>query len=138
MARPSHHELRFVTLITGELFSLSHPPANFYRLLISGDTVLAFIWTVSHIVQYCNLGDADVHVDDDNEHNDLDESYDESASQVVVDHDNKQNDVDNEQTDVIEFYAEGVSQEGVGGPIGHNDHHDDVEFELDIGYNDYQ
>ncbi|KAI5002362.1 hypothetical protein ZWY2020_027012 [Hordeum vulgare] len=60
MARPSHHELRFVTLITGELFSLSHPPANFYRLLISGDTILAFIWTVSHIVQYCNLGDADV------------------------------------------------------------------------------
>ncbi|XP_044354510.1 uncharacterized protein [Triticum aestivum] len=47
-----------------------------------------------------------VHVDDDNEHDDIDEIYVESVSQVDVDSDNKQNDAD-------ESYVESASQGGM-------------------------
>ncbi|KAE8798425.1 hypothetical protein D1007_26288 [Hordeum vulgare] len=56
---PSHHDLSFVHLLTGEQFRLPHPPADFCRLLLSGDLVLAFLPTVGHVLQYCRLGDAE-------------------------------------------------------------------------------
>ncbi|KAI5010333.1 hypothetical protein ZWY2020_012470 [Hordeum vulgare] len=59
IASPSHHDHSFVHLLTGEQFRLPHPPADFCRLLLSGDLVLAFLPTVGHVLQYCRLGDAE-------------------------------------------------------------------------------
>ncbi|KAF7039977.1 hypothetical protein CFC21_049914 [Triticum aestivum] len=59
IASPSHHDLSFVHLLTGERFRLPHPPADFCRLLLSGDLVLAFLPTVGHVLKYCRLGDAE-------------------------------------------------------------------------------
>ncbi|KAM3335546.1 hypothetical protein ACQJBY_029818 [Aegilops geniculata] len=67
MASPSHHELSFVHLLTGERFRLPHPPAPFCRLLLSGDLVLAFVPTVGRAVQYCRLGDVEWRVASCNE-----------------------------------------------------------------------
>ncbi|XP_044354670.1 uncharacterized protein [Triticum aestivum] len=45
MNSPNHRELTFVHLLTGKRFCLPHPPADFCRLLLSGDLVLAFVPT---------------------------------------------------------------------------------------------
>nr|XP_040258801.2 protein FAR1-RELATED SEQUENCE 5 [Aegilops tauschii subsp. strangulata] len=79
-----------------------------------------------------------LHGNDDDEEYDIDEQF---YAQIINAHgDNKHNNIDddNVESEVDASRSGSASQGGVDGPSGNDEHSDDDQFDLDMGYNEYQ
>ncbi|XP_073362989.1 protein FAR1-RELATED SEQUENCE 5-like [Aegilops tauschii subsp. strangulata] len=82
-----------------------------------------------------------LHGNDDDEEYAIDEQfYADSVSQINAHGDNKHNNIDddNAESKVDASRSGSASQGGVDGPSGNDEHNDDDQFDLDMGYDEYQ